>query len=236
MIVQYSLKELRHACMIHAMATFKKSKGDMVNIYVCDVVSEECAGHQLHHLLNLLPSWRREKALSYKYEIDQYLCARVFMLLQEGLSRDYGIKDDIQFSYNSNGKPFLINHPEIHFSLSHCRKGAACAISRIPVGIDIEEIVYDDDLAKFVLSEDDYKDVIASSHPAESFTTAWTEKESYLKMLGWGIIDNLKELDTQKACFSTIIERERGYVMTLCSKEKRELKIHFSGVKGVKDK
>lgn len=198
----------------------------MINLYVCDIVSEECIGNQLDIILNNLPFWRREKALSYKYDLDKYLCAKAFMLLKDGLSRDYEIKDEIQFSYNSNGKPFLISHPEIHFNLSHCRKSVACAISRTPIGIDTEEILYDDDLAKFVLSEDDYKDVIASNNPAESFTTAWTVKESYLKMLGWGILDNMKEIDTKKAYFSTKIEREIGYVMTLCSKEKKHLNIN----------
>lgn len=198
----------------------------MINLYVCDIVSEDCIGHQLNIILNNLPFWRREKVLSYKYDIDKYLCAKAFMLLKEGLSRDYDIKDEIHFSYNSNGKPFLMRHPEIHFNLSHCRKGVACAISKTPVGIDIEEIVYDDDLAKFVLNEDDYKDVIASNNPAESFTTAWTIKESYVKMFGWGILDNMKELDTKKTCFSTIIERELGYVMTICSKEKRQVNIN----------
>lgn len=190
------------------------------NIYVYDIVSEEDVVDSLGVLLEKIPLWRKEKVMSYKYDIDKFLCAKAFMLLKDGLSHDYEINDDIYFSYNKYGKPFLVNHPEIHFNLSHCRKGVACAISSSPVGIDIEEILYEDEIAKFILREDEYKNVSFSNNPAESFTKIWTEKESYLKMLGCGLLDNIKDLNTDNVFFSTTIEREIGYIVTFCSRVK----------------
>ena len=189
-----------------------------VNLYV-EIVEEKDVKNQLSLILDRIPRWRREKVLSYRNDIDRYLCAKSFMLLQEGLMRDYGVAGEIRFSFNRYGKPFLADHPEIHFNLSHCRKGVACAIADSPVGIDIEEILYDDAVARYILSEEEYREVTTSNNKAESFTKKWTEKESYLKMLGCGLLDNMKELDTGRVLFSTRIEREAGVVVTLCSRE-----------------
>ena len=189
-----------------------------VNLYV-EIVEEKDVKNQLSLILDRIPRWRREKVLSYRNDIDRYLCAKSFMLLQEGLMRDYGVAGEIRFSFNRYGKPFLADHPEIHFNLSHCRKGVACAIADSPVGIDIEEILYDNAVARYILSEEEYREVTTSNNKAESFTKKWTEKESYLKMLGCGLLDNMKELDTGRVLFSTRIEREAGVVVTLCSRE-----------------
>ena len=189
-----------------------------VNLYV-EIVEEKDVKNQLSLILDRIPRWRREKVLSYRNDTDRYLCAKSFMLLQEGLMRDYGVADEIRFSFNRYGKPFLADHPEIHFNLSHCRKGVACAIADSPVGIDIEEILYDNAVARYILSEEEYREVTTSNNKAESFTKKWTEKESYLKMLGCGLLDNMKELDTGRVLFSTRIEREAGVVVTLCSRE-----------------
>ena len=189
-----------------------------VNLYV-EIVEEKDVKNQLSLILDRIPRWRREKVLSYRNDIDRYLCAKSFMLLQEGLIRDYGVADEIRFSFNRYGKPFLADHPEIHFNLSHCRKGVACAIADSQVGIDIEEILYDNAVARHILSEEEYREVTTSNNKAESFTKKWTEKESYLKMLGCGLLDNMKELDTGRVLFSTRIERDAGFVVTLCSRE-----------------
>ena len=107
----------------------------MVVVLIVEIVEEKDVKNQLSLILDRIPRWRREKVLSYRNDIDRYLCAKSFMLLQEGLMRDYGVADEIRFSFNRYGKPFLADHPEIHFNLSHCRKGVACAIADSPVGV-----------------------------------------------------------------------------------------------------
>ena len=62
-----------------------------VNMYV-EIVEEKDVKNQLSLILDRIPRWRREKVLSYRNDIDRYLCAKSFMLLQEGLMRDYGVK------------------------------------------------------------------------------------------------------------------------------------------------
>ena len=195
---------------------YKVAAGD--KIYIYDLVSEESIGKQLDALMEIIPPWRKQKAHSYRNVLDRFLCAKAYLMLREGLRRDYGIYDEIRFAYNDYGKPFLPDHPEIHFNLSHCKKGVACAISYAPVGIDIEEIKYDDDIAKYVLDAGEYEKVSSSNNPAEDFTKIWTRKESYVKMLGTGLPTQLSSLVIPDAGFITEVNREAGYVVTRCLK------------------
>lgn len=183
-------------------------------IYLYNIVSEEGIGAELDALMDIIPPWRKEKVLSYKNVLDRFLCAKAYLMLRDGLMRDYGIYDEIRFAYNYYGKPFLSDHPEIHFNLSHCKKGIACAISSAPVGVDIEEIKYDDDIARYVLNAAEYENVSSSDNPAEEFTKIWTRKESYVKMLGTGIPTQMSSLVLPDNGFTTQVNREAGYVVT----------------------
>lgn len=191
---------------------YKVASGD--KIYIYDILSEEGIGGELDALMDIIPPWRKQKVLSYRNLLDRYLCAKAYWMLRDGLMRDYGIYDEIRFAYNYYGKPFLPDHPEIHFNLSHCKKGIACAVSDVPVGIDIEEIQYDDDMARYVLDAGEYERVSSSDNPAEEFTKIWTRKESYVKMLGTGLPSQLSSLVIPDSGFTTQVNREAGYVVS----------------------
>ena len=83
-----------------------------------------------------LSDQRREQALRFKHELGQRTCVAAYLLLCEGLQKEYGITDKPVFDYGEHGKPFIMGHPEIHFNLSHCREAAICIIAEHPVGID----------------------------------------------------------------------------------------------------
>ena len=85
------------------------------------------------------------------------------------------------------GKPFLSGTP-IHFSLSHSGEIAACALCDAPVGIDVEtERPLKEPLLRRCFSEEEQRLILASEYPAASFTSLWTQKESYLKATGEGL-------------------------------------------------
>lgn len=85
------------------------------------------------------------------------------------------------------GKPFLSGTP-IHFSLSHSGEIAACALCDAPVGIDVEtERPLKEPLLRRCFSEEEQRLILESEHPAASFTSLWTRKESYLKATGEGL-------------------------------------------------
>lgn len=186
-----------------------------IRTYLYVVTPETDVDILLKELLPALPQWRYRQAVSFRNHLDIFLCAMAFQLLKDGLARDFGISGELDFSYGPNGKPYLAAHPGIHFNLSHCGKGVACAVADVPVGIDIESIQFDEELAGAVLNEDEWRDVMSSDDKALRFTEAWTRKESFLKMTGCGIIDDMKHLAFGDTSFDTEIDTRNGYVLTL---------------------
>ena len=81
---------------------------------------------------------RRELALKFRHEGSRRLCLAAYLLLMDGLRRECFIDEPPIFGYSPEGKPFIVDHPNIHFNLSHSGDVAICAVSNQPVGIDIE--------------------------------------------------------------------------------------------------
>lgn len=90
------------------------------------------------------------------------------------------------------GKPFLPEHPEFHFNLSHAGHFAAIAYGDTPVGIDVEMFRTDRDLSgiarrHFTPEETAFcRDTSGQVNPPRFFQV-WTGKESYVKYLGAGL-------------------------------------------------
>ena len=99
-------------------------------------LNDDIAGFDFDAALPLLSEQRREQALKFKYELGRKTCAMAYLLLCEGLQKEYGLTERPVFEYGEHGKPAIIGHPDIHFNLSHCREAVICAVSNRPVGID----------------------------------------------------------------------------------------------------
>lgn len=56
--------------------------------------------------LPLLSEQRRQQVLKYKYELGRKTCAAAYLLLCEGLRKEYGITDLPVFGYGEHGNPF----------------------------------------------------------------------------------------------------------------------------------
>ena len=185
---------------------------------LCCPITEPIDVSQLQVYLNQLPAPRREKALKFRFELGQYLCAKSYLLLKQALANEYNITKDLEWTYGEHGKPFLKDYPDIHFNISHCKKGIACAVDSQPVGIDIEQIQFKDNLAAYTLNDKELYKVRNAENPAVAFTTFWTMKESYMKLTGTGLVSNLKdllnEIVMQKVRFCTTVDSESGFVIT----------------------
>ncbi len=98
-------------------------------------------------------------------------------------------------AYGLYGKPYLRDYPNVHFNISHSGQYVACAVANRPVGIDVQVIgAYWPDVAANVCSEEELVRIGASDDPAAEFTKLWTQKEAYLKMLGYGIAGGMREM------------------------------------------
>ena len=185
--------------------------------------SPENAGEeQLQADLRLLPSWRRVKAESYVRLSDRIQCAKAFLLLKRALQEDYGMEEVPEFVYGPFGKPQLKGHPEIHFSLSHCRTGVMCAVDSLPVGCDIEAVPpqADEEVMLAAFREEEREAVRTSVRPEIEYARIWTAKEAFLKMEGTGISTDLKDLppfaETGGTEFIRGVGEGETYVWTVC--------------------
>ncbi len=158
---------------------------------------------------------------SFAFTIDKELSLKAYQLLQKGLKREYDISEPPLFDYNEYGKPSLSNHPDIHFNISHCKRAVACFVADHPVGVDVEEVnPFDPDVARYVLNQMEYNKVVNSSESDVEFAILWTMKESLIKLTGKGLQDELLPnllQDVSQYDFQTIINRENGYVVTICT-------------------
>lgn len=167
------------------------------------------------HLCELSEA-RREKCLRFKHDAGRRQCVAVWLLLREALQKEFGLKDVPEVALATHGKPYFPYFPDIHFSLSHCAAGVACAVDTRPIGVDIERVrPFNDDLAAYVFNERELELVRQAPDPALSFTVLWTQKESLLKLTGEGLRNDMKDILVEAKCqFHTIVAPDSGYVCT----------------------
>ena len=172
--------------------------------------------------LRRLPPQRYEKTMTYRFLADRKRCVRAYMLLWEGLAREYGVEEAPVFDFGSHGKPVLRDHPALHFSLSHSGNAVLCALDRCPVGADIE-MIHRRGLEHLltVFSYPERALIERAASPEVCFTRLWTRKESYLKLTGEGLTGTkaLREIPTEDngaVHFETVIREAEGFVYSVC--------------------
>ena len=172
--------------------------------------------------LKRLPPQRYEKAMTYRFLSDRKRCVRAYMLLWEGLSREYGAENAPLFDILSHGKPVLRGCPDLHFSLSHSGNAVLCALDRHPVGADIEMIRRRSlEHLLSVFSDRERASIEQAASPELCFTRLWTRKESYLKLTGEGLTGTkaLREIpteDTDMVHFETVIREAEDFLYSVC--------------------
>ena len=169
-----------------------------------------------------LPPQRYEKAMTYRFLSDRKRCVRAYMLLWDGLSREYGAESAPLFDILSHGKPMLRGCPDLHFSLSHSGNAVLCALDRHPVGADIEMIRRRSlEHLLSVFSDRERASIEQAASPELCFTRLWTRKESYLKLTGEGLTGTkaLREIpteDTDMVHFETVIREAEDFLYSVC--------------------
>ena len=183
-------------------------------VYIDDRLYE----FDLPSTLQQISSQRREQALRFRYEQGQRECVLSYLLLKRALLQEYGIDENPLFEYGVHGKPLLVGHSDIHFSLSHCQQAVACAVSDKPVGIDIETVrSYHESLVHYTMNDEEVAHITSSPRPDVAFIRLWTQKEARLKMTGEGISNHLKDVLAEGPWNITTVEAlDRGYIYSLC--------------------
>lgn len=136
-----------------------------------------------------------------------------------------------ELCFNRYGKPYLKNHENIFFNISHCKELAACIVENSEVGIDVENIrQWRPGVAKRVFSDREMELLNNSENKSELFFRIWTLKESFVKAIGVGISypmktcefitlkDNIKAYGCDGYSFSQIILNNK-FICSVCIKK-----------------
>ena len=118
---------------------------------------------------------------------------------------------EIEIILDENARPYLKHKPlSIDFNVSHCENYVVIAMTRnARIGIDIEEINYKteiNDLANIVFS--DSEKIIVKDKP-ENFFLLWSKKESLIKAIGAGFLNDLYKETNLDLCLYQEVETSK---------------------------
>ena len=150
----------------------------MIRLYCCSLSG--CDSHTEERLYRLASPQRQIRADRYRKREDRLRC-----LIGEALLR-YTV-GPCTVESGPQGKPYLPEHPEVHFNLSHSGSWVVLAIGDREVGVDVERT--DRPMDRAALSKRHFTPE-EQEHP-DDFFAIWTAKESYLKYLGVGLTEAL---------------------------------------------
>ena len=170
-----------------------------------DRFSEE----QYQRLYEQLPPSRKEKA-AVRDGNNRKVAISEYFLLNELLN----LTDNVDFSYNENGKPLLSGY---NFSISHCDDVICIAIGETQIGVDIEKIrKYNENFAKFILNDEELAFIEKQPNKDELITKFWTQKDATIKCLGLALNTPLKNVINGEQ-FDYKLDKYKDYYLCQCT-------------------
>jgi 4'-phosphopantetheinyl transferase len=130
----------------------------------------------------------------------------------------------LRFGYGAQGKPFLLDAPDLHFNLSHTADLLVVAVARgRPVGVDVEAVATDaviDLVAPVVLSPPELAMCrrLSGQTRREAFARIWTRKEAYIKADGRGLSFPLMHIDVATSEHRVRLRDDARDAWTACSR------------------
>lgn len=178
----------------------RRTKADKLKLY-----DDKCRCIAAGLLLNFSLRMRYADRINFENPLDKHntkLDKVVSVDLKEAV-RGYDKSYDYKVSSAEKGKPYFADYPDIHYSITHSKTSAACALYDKPVGIDMEG--HRDNFSSvaerfFSDNENIWIDEGTSEEERERrFLRLWTLKEAYSKMTGEGIAACLKKINFKAA-------------------------------------
>ena len=170
---------------------------------------KQCTQKRVESLLQRVPEFRRAYALKYKHVFGQF-CALQSWYMIERMMHDARCT----VHYTPEGKPQFVDGPE--FSISHCKEAIAVAVDEHPIGIDVESIrKVSSSLMEYTMNEQECALIRSSAEPDRAFIRLWTQKEAYLKYLGTGISNDMRDVLNEADASHFITEDHGSYILSL---------------------
>ena len=195
---------------------------------VCEIACAEVTplkdGALFGRWLERMPESRKRKVTDLRHAESQRLSLGVGILLFRALE-ERGLDGRAErIGESEYGQPYLPDHPEIRFSLSHAGNWVLCAVSGAPVGCDAERIERADErIAGRFFHPDETAALAAEVDPAARkriFTEIWTRKESYAKADGRGLripLQSFSVIRPEPGVWYDEGDAAEGYVFTCCA-------------------
>lgn len=172
----------------------------LTKLFISDVSPLSC-NHLYTKYENMIDDVRRKKLLQCVNEEDRRRSLIAGYLIQAGVKEwlygESGLQADaaplsLAYTYGDNGKPYLKDYKDMHFSLSHSGRYVICAFSGHEIGADIQEHrSVKDGLAERFYSEED-KRLLESMGAKAGFYKIWSIKEAFMKLTGEGMGQGLE--------------------------------------------
>ncbi len=192
----------------------------LLDVYVAEIP-------QNISLTRLYPKKRNAEVEACKNErvrLEKYC---VWKLLELAVDRSFGLKlEDLDFKKDKNGK---WSADKLFFSLSHSNGVVAVAVSRKPVGVDVEALVSirGDKLQNRVFSPSELEEYnsLAEEHKKLFMLEMWTKKESEFKRSGGG---SFSPALTHTTATKTVQFEHMGniYMLSVANDDLERLKFH----------
>lgn len=129
-------------------------------------------------MMRILPLERKERLLRLKNEEKQKEALSAYLLLCLALRERCGWKTLPKMAWNTYGKPYFPDEPEVHFNLSHTSGAVLVGISDKPIGVDIEHVR---PVSQRTMER------LAKVQTAEEFFQSWVRREARAKWSGLGV-------------------------------------------------
>ena len=192
----------------------------MIHVRTIDLagLSEE----EYQKLYDLASEDRCRQADRYLRREDAHRCIVADSALRYMLRHTIGT-EQTPVSRTPAGKPFLPDHPALHFNLSHSGRWVVIAWADQPVGIDVETVRMDhrkEGLARRFYHPEEQAYLFQLQDWSWRFFEIWTKKESYLKYLGTGIdraLNSFSVLDLTEVAFHS--QPLEDAVLSICAAE-----------------
>ena len=190
----------------------------MLKVFFCDIskFSEE----DFIKLYSSISKNRQKKADRLKNDNAKKLSVAAGALCRKVIAEHFNLEpSEVNIKNKRNGKPFA-DGLDIHFSISHSAQMAICAISDVPVGVDIEKIrSAPSSVVERCFTEDEKAYLDSKEKDRDKrFFEIWTKKEAYVKMTGRGIKD-FSELNIIKR-FGICAKEYNGYMISVARENK----------------
>ena len=193
-----------------------------IQLYYLPIQNDRCDGN-FNDLMQFISPAKKERIRKFRFSIDQKLSLYAELLVRIIACQSLQIENDnLEFSINEFGKPYLKDKPfNFYFNLSHTKSAVVAAVSNQEIGVDIErkaETNLGIAFRFFTKSEYNYIDEFPDKRE-ERFYEVWTKKEAYIKFVGKGLAIPLNSFNVFDHKIASRIKtlHQDNYIISVCS-------------------